>query len=47
MTEILARRRERWSPPAPRHSRGILALYSQVASGASDGAALVGHGATA
>jgi dihydroxy-acid dehydratase len=45
VTEILARRRERWSPPPPRHSRGILSLYSQVASGASHGASLIGNGA--
>jgi dihydroxy-acid dehydratase len=41
MTAVLAERRARWSPPAPRHPRGILSLYSQVASGASQGAALV------
>jgi dihydroxy-acid dehydratase len=45
VTEILAQRRDRWSPPAPRHSHGILSLYSQVASGASHGASLVGNGA--
>jgi dihydroxy-acid dehydratase len=47
VTEILAQRRERWSPRAPRHSQGILSLYEQVASGASHGAALVGNGAVA
>jgi dihydroxy-acid dehydratase len=47
VTEILAQRRKRWSPRAPRHSQGILSLYEQVASGASHGAALVGNGAVA
>jgi dihydroxy-acid dehydratase len=42
VAEILAERRGRWTPPAPRHTRGILALYSQVATGASHGAVL-GH----
>jgi dihydroxy-acid dehydratase len=45
--EILAQRRAQWSPRVPRHSRGILSLYSQVASGASHGAALGGNGAVA
>jgi dihydroxy-acid dehydratase len=45
VTEILARRRERWSPRPPRHSEGILSLYSRVASSASNGAALGGNGA--
>lgn len=47
VSEILARRRERWSPRPSRHSRGILSLYSQVASSAPHGAALVGNGASA
>jgi dihydroxy-acid dehydratase len=41
VTAILAKRRERWTPRAPRHSRGILSLYEQVASSASHGASLV------
>ena len=41
MTEVLARRREEWSPRSPRHSRGILSLYERVASSASHGASLV------
>jgi dihydroxy-acid dehydratase len=45
VTEILAERRQRWSPRAPRHSRGILSLYEQVATSASHGAALVAEGA--
>jgi dihydroxy-acid dehydratase len=47
VTEILAQRRARWSPRAPRHSHGILSLYEQVASSASHGASLVGNGASA
>jgi dihydroxy-acid dehydratase len=43
MTEILAQRRQRWTPRPPRHGRGILSLYSQVASSASHGASLVGR----
>jgi dihydroxy-acid dehydratase len=46
VTEILAQRRDRWSPRPPRHSRGILSLYSQVASGASHGASLISNGST-
>ena len=45
LAEVLAQRRERWAPRPPRHTRGILSLYSQVASGASQGAALVRNGA--
>jgi dihydroxy-acid dehydratase len=47
VTEVLARRRERWSPRPPRHSRGILAQYERTASDASHGAALLGNGAGA
>ena len=47
VTEILAQRRERWSPRPPRHSRGILALYERLASDASHGASLAGNGASA
>jgi len=43
VTQILAGRRERWVPRPSRHSRGILSLYSLVASGASHGASLVRH----
>jgi dihydroxy-acid dehydratase len=45
VTDILARRRERWSPRPPRHTKGILSLYEQIASSASHGAALLGNGA--
>jgi len=37
---VLAERRERWTPPPFRHARGILSLYSRVATGSSDGALL-------
>jgi dihydroxy-acid dehydratase len=47
VTEILAQRRERWSPRPPRHTRGILSLYEQIASSASHGASLLGNGASA
>ncbi len=45
VNELLAERRGRWSPRPSRHSRGILSLYEQVASGASHGASLLGNGA--
>jgi len=34
----LARRRERWKPPAPRYERGALAKYARLVSSASEGA---------
>jgi dihydroxy-acid dehydratase len=34
----LTERRARWTPPPFRHTRGILSLYSRVATGSSDGA---------
>ena len=34
----LARRRERWKPPAPRYTRGVLAKYTRLVSTASRGA---------
>ena len=37
---ILAERRRHWTPPAPRHSNGILSLYARVARSASDGASI-------
>src|SRR5215472_9788561 len=40
VTEILAARRERWSPRPPRHSQGILSLYERIARGSSDGASI-------
>ncbi|MBV9168200.1 MAG: dihydroxy-acid dehydratase, partial [Solirubrobacterales bacterium] len=38
VTEILAQRRARWSPRPPRHTRGILSLYEQIASDSAHGA---------
>jgi len=37
---VLAERRARWTPPPPRHSRGILSLYARVARGSSEGASM-------
>ena len=37
---ILAERRSVWRPPQPRHSNGILSLYSRVAHGTSEGASI-------
>jgi len=37
---ILAERRSVWRPPQPRHSNGILSLYSRVARGTSEGASI-------
>jgi dihydroxy-acid dehydratase len=37
---ILAERRSVWKPPKPRHSSGILSLYSRVARGTSEGASI-------
>ena len=34
----LARRRAAWRPPAPRHSRGVLAKYARLVSSSSLGA---------
>jgi dihydroxy-acid dehydratase len=36
----LAKRRAAWKPPAPRYSRGVLAKFAKLASGASSGAVL-------
>jgi dihydroxy-acid dehydratase len=47
VTEILAQRRERWSPRPPRHSRGILSLYERISSDASHGVSLLHNGAAA
>jgi len=43
VTDILADRRERWSPRPRRHSQGILSLYERIASDASHGASLLGN----
>jgi dihydroxy-acid dehydratase len=37
---ILAERRAIWKPPQPRHSSGILSLYSRVARGTAEGASI-------
>jgi dihydroxy-acid dehydratase len=37
---VLAERRSVWRPPQPRHSNGILSLYSRVARGTSEGASI-------
>jgi dihydroxy-acid dehydratase len=37
---VLAVRRTKWSPPPPRHTSGILSLYSRVAGNADAGASL-------
>jgi dihydroxy-acid dehydratase len=37
---VLADRRRTWTPPPPRHGRGILSLYSRVARDASQGASI-------
>ncbi|MEV0841895.1 dihydroxy-acid dehydratase [Actinocatenispora sera] len=37
---VLAERRAIWRPPAPRHEKGILSLYSRVAGSSRDGAAM-------
>ncbi len=37
---LLSERRSRWTPPAPRHTKGILSLYAKVAAGPADGAYL-------
>jgi dihydroxy-acid dehydratase len=37
---VLAERGERWTPPPPRHTSGILSLFSRVASGSNRGAVL-------
>lgn len=36
--EVIAARRARWSPPAPRYTRGVLAKFARVVSSASKGA---------
>jgi dihydroxy-acid dehydratase len=37
---LLAQRRSIWKPPQPRHSSGILSLYSRVARGTPEGASI-------
>jgi len=40
MDALLEARRSRWTQPKPRHTRGILSLYSKVAASPTDGAYL-------
>ena len=47
MTEILARRRDVWTPKPRRHTKGILSLYEQISSSASRGASLLNVGTPA
>ncbi len=35
---MLAERRARWSPPAPRYTSGVMAKYAALVSSASEGA---------
>jgi dihydroxy-acid dehydratase len=35
---VLAERRSRWSPPAPRYTTGVMAKYAALVSSASEGA---------
>jgi dihydroxy-acid dehydratase len=46
VADVLARRRAGWTPLPSRHRRGILSLYSQVATSASHGGSLVGSAAS-
>jgi dihydroxy-acid dehydratase len=36
--ETIAARLARWAPPAPRHTRGVMAKYAHLVSSASSGA---------
>jgi len=40
ITQLLAERRSRWTSPPPRHTSGILSLYSRVARGADSGGSI-------
>jgi dihydroxy-acid dehydratase len=40
VTQVLSERRSRWVAPPPRHTSGILSLYSRVARGADSGGSL-------
>jgi dihydroxy-acid dehydratase len=41
--EILAERRARWQPPAPRYATGVMAKYAALVSSASEGAITTGR----
>ena len=40
--EVLAARRARWTPPAPRYTSGVMAKYAAMVSSASKGAVTTG-----
>jgi dihydroxy-acid dehydratase len=40
--DVLAARRARWTPPAPRYTRGVMAKYAALVSSASHGAITTG-----
>jgi dihydroxy-acid dehydratase len=42
IARLLAERRSRWTSPPPRHTSGILSLYSRVARGADSGGSITG-----
>ncbi|HEU0236499.1 MAG TPA: dihydroxy-acid dehydratase [Candidatus Limnocylindrales bacterium] len=41
--DVLASRREGWSPPAPRYTGGVMAKYAALVSSASEGAVTTGR----
>jgi dihydroxy-acid dehydratase len=41
--DVLAVRRTRWSPPAPRYPGGVMAKYAALVSSASEGAVTTGR----
>jgi len=45
--DVLAERRARWSPPAPRYTGGVMAKYAALVSSASEGAVTTGRRMTA
>jgi dihydroxy-acid dehydratase len=40
---VIAERRSRWTPPAPRYAGGVMAKYAALVSSASDGAVTTGR----
>ena len=40
--DVLAARRARWTPPAPRYKSGVMAKYAALVSSASKGAVTTG-----
>jgi dihydroxy-acid dehydratase len=45
--DVLAERRARWTPPAPRYRGGVMAKYAALVSSASEGAVTTGRRMTA